>query len=323
MRRQDWSQEILAHLGLQPGQLPPAFPPAAPLGQVSRAAARASGLPAGLPVFAGLGDGQAGGVGANICRPGTAYLTLGTSVISGAFSDRYLVDNAFRTMTGGAPGAYLLETVLLGGTYTLDWLLRTVLRKEGAALARQRQEFEARLEEVPPGSQGLVLLPYWNSAMNPYWDAAASGLLIGLRGSHTALHLYRAILEGIAFELRLQLEFVEKALRRPIETLVLMGGGARSPQWCQIVADVTGKPASGLETEEAAALGAGILAAAGSGLYSSVTEAAQVMSRPGPRSFEPGPESYRRYSDLFEGVYRGLYPALRQSMARLDELART
>lgn len=320
MNRGDWSAAALQVLGLRPDQFPPAYPPGARLGEINRAAARATGLPEGLPIFAGLGDGQAGGVGANICRPGSAYLTLGTSVISGTFSNRYLVDRAFRTMSGGIAGTYLLETVLLGGAYTLEWLLKTILGKTGAAVSRQRQLFENHLDQVPPGSRGLMLVPYWNTAMNPYWDAAASGVILGLRGGHTPLEIYRAILEGIGFELRLQLESVESVLQQPVESLVLMGGGARSAQWCQMISDITAKPAVLLETDEAAALGAGILAAAGSGNFPGVLQAAQAMSRRASQSFEPHPARSSRYHHLYEDVYREIYPALRRSMARLAEL---
>lgn len=320
MTHQDWAKENLLKLGLRPDQFPPVFPAGARLGEVSPAAARVTGLPAGLPVYAGLGDGQAGGMGANICQPGTAYLTLGTSVISGTFSNRYLVNPAFRTMTGGILHTYLLETVLLGGTYTLDWLFKSILGKSGTALARQRQAFEAELDQVPPGSSGLLLVPYWNSAMNPYWDASASGVIFGLRGNHTPVQLYRAILEGIGFELRLQLESVEAALGQPIDSLVVMGGGARSAGWCQIIADITGKPVVRLETEEAAALGAGILVAAGSGLYAGIAQAAQAMSRRSPDGFDPNSKRSAYYQVLYEDVYRLIYPALRQSMARLAEL---
>lgn len=315
-----WAEEILQKMGLRPDQFPPAFPAGTHLGELSRGAARATGLPEGMPVFAGLGDGQAGGLGANICQNGTAYLTLGTSVVSGTFSNRYLVDPAFRTMVGGIPNTYLLETVLLGGTYTIDWLMHTILGKKGASLTRQRQVFEAELDRVPPGSAGLLLVPYWNSAMNPYWDASASGVILGLRGSHTPIQLYRAILEGIGFELRLEIEGVETALRHPIESLVVMGGGARSAGWCQIIADITGKPAVRLATEEAAALGAGILVAAGSGLYTDIAQAAQAMSRRSPEGFLPNPERCQYYQQVYTDVYRSIYPALRQPMARLAEL---
>ena len=101
--------------------------------------------------------------------------------------------------------------------------------------------------------------------MNPYWDAGASGIVVGWRGIHGPAHLYRAILEGIAFEQRLHLRGVEAALDRPVERLLAVGGGARSRLWRQIIADVTGRPVYHADAPEASALGAGILAAAATG----------------------------------------------------------
>ncbi len=315
-----WSKEILTALGLKDEQMPQAFPPASPVGRVTRFASRRTGLPEGLPVIAGLGDGQAGGVGANICQPGTAYLTLGTSVISGSFSERFVVNPAFRTMYGGVPGSCLLETVLLGGTYTLDWLMKTFLGKSGAAAARLREKMEGALDWIPAGSEGLLLVPYWNTVMNPYWDASASGIVVGWRGIHRPEHLYRAILEGIALELRLHFYGVEQALGIPLNRIIAMGGGSRSDRWLQIIADVTGKPVYRTTAGETTALGAAILAAAGTWLYPSVGMAAQAMAHWQPEAFQPEPALQRFYTDMYEKVYHGLYPALRMPLNSLAGL---
>ena len=320
MTRHEWSGDVLQACGISASQLPPAFPPGLVIGRVHREAARATGLPEGLPVVAGLGDGQAGGVGANICTPGTAYLALGTSVISGSFSAQYVVDSAFRTMTGGDANSYLLETVLLGGTYTLEWLLKTFLGKRGAAVARTRVELDQSLDKIPPGSEGLVLVPYWNTAMNPYWDSSASGIVAGWRGIHRPAHLYRAILEGIAMELRLQFEGVEAALGRPINRMVAMGGGAQSARWCQIIADVLGKPVHRTSAAETAALGAGILAAVGAGLFATTAVAAAAMTKWEEQVFEPRAQEQTFYSKLYDDVYRPLYPALREPLRRLARM---
>ena len=138
-----------------------------------------------MPVYAGIGDGQAGGLGLGITRPGATYLSLGTSVVSGTFADRYLTSKAFRTMIAPRDGTYFLETVILGGTYTLDWFLEKF--GQGTTL----EALEAQARHLPPGAGGLLLLPYWNSVLNPYWDPAASGLVLGWRGHHGRQHFYR------------------------------------------------------------------------------------------------------------------------------------
>jgi xylulokinase len=270
-----------------------------------------------------VGDGQAGGAGVGITRPGQAYLNLGTAVVSGTTSDAYVIDRAFRTMFGAVPGTYSLETVLLGGTYTVSWFAEAIAGAEGeiAPPGEVATRYDDAIAEIPRGAEGLMLVPYWNSAMNPYWDAKASGIVVGWRGVHTRAHLYRAILEGIAFEVRLHLEGVEAALGRSVRSLVAMGGGIRSRHWPQIIADVTGKPVLMAETPEAAALGAGIQAAAGVGLFSDVREAADAMTHVGGARVEPDVNGHAFYSRLYEEVYRHLFPALQPYVDRLTALA--
>ncbi len=140
MQNNCWAETLLGRVGIRPDQLPEVYPPGTIVGTVIASAAEACGLPAGLPVVAGIGDGQASGLGVNITSPGDAYLSLGTSVVSGTYSDQYVFNPAFRTMTGGIPGSYLLETVLLGGGYTLSWFMEKMAGQPGQDVA-QLQDF--------------------------------------------------------------------------------------------------------------------------------------------------------------------------------------
>jgi sugar (pentulose or hexulose) kinase len=322
--RKAWNAPLIRAIGLREDQFPEALAPAGLIGEISTQAAALSGLPPGLPLVVGIGDGQAAGLGACVVSPAESYLNLGTAIVSGTFSDRYLVNSAFRTMTGGIPGTYVLETVLLGGTYTVSWFIENFSGLARSALADGRSPedvLEAAAAEIPPGADGLVLVPYWNSAMNPYWDAAASGIVVGWRGIHQAAHFYRAILEGIAFEQRLHTLGVESALGQEIERFVAVGGGAKSPLWCQIIADVTGKSVFRAATSEAAALGAAILAAAGVGLHPDVQTAARAMTGLDSRCFIPVPERRAFYERLYQDVYRSLFPSLQKYLGALDNLS--
>ncbi len=329
MRANRWNADLLAYLGVNEAQMPEACPPGAVLGTVTPEAAALTGLPAGLPVVAGVGDGQAGGLGVGITQPGQAYLTLGTSVVSGTHADVYVTDRAFRTMYSAVPGSYNLETVLLGGAYTIAWFVEKMADSAHERMSESRitnhelqveEQYDAAIAGIQPGAEGLVLVPYWNSAMNPYWDAAASGIVVGWRGIHTRAHLYRAILEGIAFEQRLHTEGVEAALGQPVESYVAMGGGARSERWLQIIADVTGKPVYRSAVTDAAALGAGILAATGVGLFPDVRAAAGVMTRTLPEPFMPDDARHTFYSRVYTEVYRALFPAVQPYVQRLTAL---
>lgn len=315
MRHHCWAADLIAAAGARVEQMAEIVAPGTVVGAVTAEAAAASGLPQGLPVVAGLGDGQAAGLGVNLTRPGAGYLNLGTAVVSGVFSDVYLTTDAFRTTYSGIGDACLLETVILGGSYTIDWFCRQ--------FGETPEAMEPAAAALPPGAQGLLLVPYWNSAMNPFWDATASGIVVGWRGVHGKAHLYRAIMEGIALEQRLQTLAVEQATGRAVDEYILMGGGARSPLWRQIIADVTGKPVAVAAAPEAAALGAGILAAAGAGLHGSIQAAAAAMTQPAAAGCTPDAARHASYTSLYEDVYTKLYPSLRQPLQRLTELSDT
>lgn len=316
-----WAETFLSQVGIRLDQLPELFPPGTILGTVTSSAAEACGLPVNLPVVAGIGDGQSSGLGVNITSAGDAYLSLGTSVISGTYSDQYVFNSASRTMTGGVPGTYLLETVQLGGAYTISWFLEKIAAQPGKTAAQHREFYEQAASALPPGSEGLILVPYWNSVLGPYWDAAASGIVVGWRGHHQLPHLYRAILEGIAFEQHLGTLSVEKAVGQSVNRYIAMGGGAQSDLWCQIIADITDKPVYRAAATEAAALGAGILAATAAGCYADVRQAAQEMTHILPQSFEPDPARHNFYNRLFEEVYRPLFPALQPYLDRLASMS--
>ena len=316
-----WAEPLLYQLGIRLDQLPDVYPPGTVVGTILPSAAQACGLPAGLPVVAGIGDGQASGLGVNITGPGDAYLSLGTSVVSGTYSDQFVFNPAFRTMTGGIRGTYLLETVLLGGGYTINWFLEKMAFQPGQDVTQLQDFYEQAASALPAGSAGLVVVPYWNSVLSPYWDPAASGIIVGWRGIHQLPHLYRAILEGMAFEQRLGMLGVEKALGQSVQRYIAIGGGAQSNLWCQIIADITNKPVFRATSMDAAALGAGILAAVGAGCYADARQAAQEMAHILPQPIEPDSSRHAFYNSLFEEVYRPLFPALQPYLDRLASLS--
>lgn len=322
-----WAEEIIQTLGLRLDQFSELVHPGDVVGTVTKEAASATGLPEGLPVVAGAGDGQCAGLGANATGGGRAYLNLGTAVVAGVMSESYPCDLAFRTLFAPVPGNYFAEHVLRGGVFTVGWFvdkfasdLRNPLLPQGP-----EQILEHAAAKIPPGAQGLMLVPYWNNVMNPYWDPKASGITIGWTGAHGREHFYRAILEGIAYEQRL----VGDAMMRVtglgtggFSEYVTMGGGSKSDLWCQIVADVTGIPVVRSTTTEATCLGAGILAASAVGWYPDIRSAANAMTGTAER-FEPQPETQQIYDRLYREVYQPLFPTLQPLANRLTELTFT
>jgi sugar (pentulose or hexulose) kinase len=322
MRANRWAEDLIKELGLRIDQFPDLVPPGALIGKVTKNAAVESGLPEGLPVVAGAGDGQCAGLGANAVSSERAYLNLGTAVVGGAFSAEYLADPAFRTLYAPLAGNYFLETVMRGGVFTIGWFVEKFasdLRSNALPLSPE-ELLEAAAAKVPPGCLGLMLVPYWNNVMNPYWDPSASGIMVGWTGVHGREHFYRAIMEGIAFEQKLAGDGVMAALGRRFSEYVVMGGGSRSKLWNQIVADVTGVPVLRSTSAEATCLGAGILAAAAAGWYPSVSSAAEAMTGTAER-YTPNPEMQAFYDKLYHEVYRQLFPALQQLIDRLTQLS--
>ena len=166
--------------GVRRDQLPQLVPPGRALEALRPDVARAIGLPGPVPLVAGLGDGQAAGLGAGVVEPGAAYLNLGTSMVLGTPSTQYLTGRAFRTLATAPAGTFVLETVLNAAAYLADWFRREL--GDPALGSAPDPVLEQAAAAVPPGAQGLLAVPYWNAAQTPYWDPHARGVLLGCPG---------------------------------------------------------------------------------------------------------------------------------------------
>lgn len=301
-----WSKEILGALDWDARVFPPASKPGSVLGKVTPQAAARTGLRKGTPVIAGGGDGQCAGLGVGIIQPGAAYLNIGTAVVCGAYQADYAYGKAWRTMTSMSGDGYIMESCLRSGTFLLNWLVGEVFGggDESAALFA---DLEARATGLPPGADGVSVLPYWSGVMNPHWDPAARGAIFGLAGNHGRAHLYRAVLEGIALDQADCMRSVERETGIRIERYYAVGGGAQSDLWCRIFADCLARPVYRMNTVEASALGAGMAAAAGAGIHSSLVDASEKMRGAVTARFDPG-ENAAAYAQLLD-AYSALYPA--------------
>lgn len=305
-----WSSVILSELDLTEDRFPKAVMPGTLISEISSDAGAQTGIPPGVPVFAGGGDGQCAGLGVGVVRLGSAYINLGTAVVSGFYTAEYRWNNAWRTMTSMTGEGYIAESCLRSGTFLLNWLMDEIFREQSFA------DLEKAARLLPPGSENLLLLPYWSGVMNPHWDSSASGAVIGLTGGHRREHLYRAVMEGIAFEHALAANAMESQGGGSDEYCVV-GGGSGSDLWCQIIADVTDKPVLRAGTAEASALGAGMIAAAGCGLYDNIVAAVDGMKGGVEARFEPDEASAKRYRDILS-VYADVYSHTRTLSSRLQ-----
>jgi xylulokinase len=311
-----YSPEILAALDIGAEPFLPAVRPGTVVGEVTPASAAATGLCPGTLVVAGGGDGQASGLGTATLGGGRAYVNLGTAAVSGVWGAEFAVSPAFRTLTSLSGEGYVFEICLRTGAFLTDW---TVTRLFGADPGADRgvyDRLEAEAAAVPPGADGLVLLPYWSGVMNPFWDPDARGAVIGLDTGHGRGHWYRALMEGVALDLAMGYGAIGAATGEPVRELLAIGGGAKSPLMRQIVADAAGKPVRVSSTVEASCLGAAMLAAAGAGWYPTPADAARAMQGEVVLTVEPDMARAAVYGELL-GIYRDLYPALRDTFARL------
>ena len=310
-----WSKDILELLEVEERQFCELAAPGEIIGTLDRNTASTLGLQEGTPVVGGGGDGQCAALGAGVVEEEVASLNLGTAIVSGLYSQEYIPGDPYRSMCGCIPGTYLNETLIAAGTFTIDWFMKEFgddVKQFGKTHNISPEKiFGMMAEKIEPGMPRLLMLPYWAGASAPFWDPYAKGVVIGWSESSTRAHLYRSILEGIAFEQKFLYEETEKYLNKKIGKIVLLGGGARSSLWPQIAADILGTPVFIPQSFESTCLGAAMLAAYGIGMYSSIQEASKQMSRI-TAQYTPIERNNQFYLKSYERVYTSLFPKIQE-----------
>ena len=297
-----WSEELCGWFGARRGELPEIAGDADVAGRLNEAGATLTGLPVGVPVAVGTGDDFSNLLGCGISRPGTVGVSLGTAETIGVLSAQSVFDPQLLVETHGFPGGLFH----LGNP---GWLSGGAVRWAGQLLSLTNDDvFSAMAGSARPGCDGLVFIPALSGAMAPKWIAGARGSFVGFTTAHGPAEAARAVLEGTAFAMRDVLARLD-ALGVSTERLCLMGGGAKSALWCQIRADVTGRPVDVLTASDASATGAAVLAAvvAGKGA-TTIAEASGALDLP-LRRVEPKPELLATYDEAY-GRYRAVFAAL-------------
>ncbi|MDH3492731.1 MAG: xylulokinase [Acidobacteriota bacterium] len=299
-----WSREILSGLAISDGILPELFESQEIAGSVSKEAAVETGLMAGTPVVAGAGDNAAGAIGMGIVGPGQTSVTIGTSGVAFAVTDKPKIDlkGRIHTFCHAVPGRWHVTGVTQSAGLSLRWF------RENFDAERSFDELVYDAAQIPPGAEGLLWTPYLMGERTPHIDPGTRASLIGLTASHTKSHVVRAILEGVAFSLRDCLEVFEES-DIPVSNIRLGGGGAKSDLWRQIQADVYGKTVETISAEEGAAFGAALLAGVGSGVWNSVDEACDAAIEVAGR-VEPEESGTALMGDRYQ-AFRKIYEAVK------------
>jgi len=307
-----WSAEVLSGTGIEKSFLPALYESPDVCGKLNAEGAAATGLKIGTPVVAGAGDQAAGAVGMGIVRAGVVSATIGTSGVVFAATDRPALDPRGRlhTFCHAIPGRWQVMGVTQAAGLSLRWFRDTFGLSSAASSKSNRDPYEFLSEEAataPPGAEGLLWAPYLMGERTPHLDPNARGALAGITPSHRRAHIVRAILEGVAFSLKDSFSIFEE-MKVPVTQIRLGGGGARSPLWRQIQADVYAREVELVAAEEGAAFGAAILAAVGARHFASVDQACDAVIKVASR-VAPDPASSTVLQKNY-AKFRRLYPAL-------------
>lgn len=299
----DWSSEVLSALDIPAGWMPTAHEGPEITGTVRAEAAAATGLRVGTPVVAGGGDQAANAVGVGAVAPGTMALSLGTSGVVFAATDRPVRESLGRVhaFCHAVPGRWHMMSVMLSAAGSLRWA------RDALAPGVPYEELMDEASGVQPGSDGLWFLPYLSGERSPHPDPLARGAYVGMTLAHGRPHLVRAVLEGVAYGLRDGLDLMLEAGVPAPEEIRASGGGTASRLWLQILADVLGTEIATVNTAEGAAYGAAILAAVGAGWQARVEDVCASWVKTTPAA-TPGPDA-TAYAEGHR-AYRDLYPAL-------------
>lgn len=313
----DWAAPLLKALGVKRDVLPPIMNSTATAGKgLGREAAARTGLPVGTPVIYGGADNAVAAIANGIISPGLAAVSIGTSgtVIAPVASAKRDPLGRVHTFNHAVPGQWYLMGVMQAAGLSLKWF-----RDQFGGDEREREKrgqgdaYDLLLKqaaEIPPGAEGLIWLPYLQGERTPHGDANARGVLFGLSARHTRAHVIRAIVEGVSFGLRDSVEIMRE-LKIPMNEIRITGGGAKSPFWCQMLADIFGQEVVTIAPQEGPAFGAALIAGVGSGVYKSFEDCTKKIIKI-ERNYKPDMANKDIYKHSYK-IFTELYPKLKKS----------
>jgi sugar (pentulose or hexulose) kinase len=317
---QDWKWQAVP---MDKSLLVDLVPPSGQLGEITSQASTETGIPAGLPLIAAAADKACEVIGAGCLQPHIGCLSYGTTATICTTQQRYIEPiPLIPPYPAAVAGSYCMESQVYRGFWMVSWFKQEFGLHE-QQIADQRgiepeELFDELVSQVPPGSMGLVLQPFWSPGLKVP-GPEAKGAIIGFGDVHTRAHLYRAILEGLAYALRDGMLRIEKRSKVSVSELRVSGGGSQSNAAMQLTADIFGLPAARPHLYETSGLGAAIDAAVGLRLHEGFDTAVKAMTRTS-QVFEPNPQNHKLYDALFQDVYQNLYQSLRPLYERIRDI---
>lgn len=323
IRRKRWHQPFLEALDIPEEKLPRPEPSDAVVGKVTAEAAQLTGLLEGTPVIAGCMDTIGASIGSGVMKPGKCFIIMGTAArVSGPLEKDHF-DSRFMNCTHVLPDRWLYIGAINGVGSSLRWIRDTFCQMEqGVADLAGADVYDlitAQAAQAPPGSKGLLFLPYISGERTPIWNPYARGVFFGVTLGHRRSDFFRSVLEGASFAIRHVIELLETDDGIDIEELRIGGAAAASGVWNQIIADILGKKVVSLTQSHTEVLGAAVLAGVSQGFYPDLAAAMDKIVVPG-REFVPNPEAHAAYDRLYP-MFKKLYTEVQhhfEELARMD-----
>ncbi|MBQ6232349.1 MAG: xylulokinase [Clostridia bacterium] len=318
-----WSKEIAERTGIPMSLLPPLLESCDVAGTISAEAAKLTGLCEGMPVIAGAGDNMAAAIGTGVVEKGKAFTTIGTSGVVFAHSDTVQIDPQGRvhTFCAAVPGCYTVMSASLAAGLSLKWCRDRFFQAEIQVAEEMGTDsyvlMNKEADKSPIGANRLIYLPYLMGERSPLLDPEARGAFIGLSAMHTRQDIVRSVMEGVMYSQWQNLN-VLRGMHVAPETMLACGGGAKSPFWRQMMADMYNMPVATLQNTEGPALGAAILAGVGAKLYPDIPTACHQLLKVSEPVL-PNAERHAKYEKFFD-LYQKLYPALKDSYHELANI---
>ena len=313
VKNRRWSETLLKELKINKSILPACYESEEISGYVDPVAAKITGLKLRTPVGGGGGDQAASAIGCGIVESGTISVTIGTSGVVFAFSDKIKLDKDGRihTFCHAVKNKWHTMGVMLSAGGSLKWFKDNLCKEEIALAAKSKIDpydiILKGVEKLPPGSGNLIFLPYLSGERSPYPDPYARGVFIGLASHHTKKHMAKAVLEGVSFGLRDTVEIM-RSLKIPVKEIRVAGGGARSKEWLQILADVFGQEVVTVNMTEGGAFGAALLAGTGAGIYPDISKVCRklIITKKGASPDKKNVKTYNRFYKIYKKTYLNL-----------------
>lgn len=315
-----WSPELCRTAGIDPATLSRPLPSGTAVGVLGASTAKSLGLPPGVVVATGGHDQPCGALGAGVVEDRVGMYATGTvECITPAFQKRVtdpkLLEANIACYPHVVPGLFVALTFNFTGGSLLKWFRDTFAQAEKAAAAKSgRDVYELLLKDLPKDPTSLFILPHFTATGTPHFDTESKGVIAGLRLSTTRGEIVKAVLEGVTYEMALNARVLADC-GAEIDSFRAIGGGAKSPVWMQIKADLLGKPVHAMRVSEAVCLGAAILAGTATGRYRSAREAAGSIAKV-EKTYRPDPKRAKTYRGRFDR-YRELYPTLKDWLHRI------